>query len=318
MERFITKEELPQSLWCSDRNIIKLPELLIQQWKLLLNKNNLLELAHQKAEKGFIGGITKEETDKHLAWRYNGSCGRVLLSFLDPNNKLSKVSDAYAEIFAGQKVFLADLPSGSGAAVISILTTLADLRKHNVLARLPLEISIVAGEISESARNYLSQQLKELAEPLKEQAIEIEYEVLNWDVLNLINTADLIRQITLKSQNCDARLLVLSNFSGFLESNGHWKKAQKQFSDVFIHSRDNLSAAIWIEPQMKQVTTQFFPRVTKWFKQLFEPIFPFLNEKDINEDAYGQAEIECEQPIKEGVFPIRLTVARFDLPLEKS
>jgi hypothetical protein len=40
------------------------------------------------------------------------------------------VADAFARVFAGNKVFLADLPCGSGAATISILTTLAELRKQ--------------------------------------------------------------------------------------------------------------------------------------------------------------------------------------------
>lgn len=317
MERFIKKEELPESLWCKDKGIIKLPGLLIEKWKSLLEQNGLSELAKREADEGFIGGVSEEDTNKHLAWRYNGSCGRVILSLLDPKNSLSKVSDAYAEIFAGQKVFLADLPSGSGAAVVSILTTLADLRKNNILPRIPLEISIVAGEISPSARGYMTQQLNDLTSPLKEQAIDIEYEVLDWNVLELINTADLIRQITLKSQDCDARLLVVSNFSGFLESSGNWKKAQKQFSDIFIHSRDKLSAAIWIEPQTNKVIKGFYPRVIKWFKELFQPILTFAKDDDKPvEDFYGVADIHCEQPIKEGTFPVRLTVARFDLPVE--
>lgn len=316
MERFIKKEELPESLWCNERNIIKLPDLLVQKWKVLLEQNDLTDLAKQKAEQGFIGGISKEETDKHLAWRYNGSCGRVILSLLDPNHKLSKVSDAYAEIFAGQKVFFADLPSGSGAAVISILTTLAELRDHNILPRIPLEISIVAGEISESARDYLNQQLDELVTLLKDQAISIEYTILNWDVLDRINNADLIRQITLKSQNCDSRLIVISNFSGLLEGNSKWTEAEKQFSEIFIHSRDKVSAVIWIEPQKNNVLKQFFPRIGSWFKQLFKPILILVSGEAKEEEPYGLADIKCEQPIKEGTFPVRLTIARFDLPLD--
>ena len=313
MEKFITKEELPDSLWCQKKEVIKLPSLLIQRWKSLLQDNDLLELANKTAEKGFIGGLSKEDTDKHLAWRYNGSCGRVMLSLIDPKNELREISDTYAEIFAGQRVFLADLPSGSGAAVVSILTTLSELRKHKVLPRLPLYISIVAGEISPSARGYLNQQLEELRIPLQEQAIFIDFKILNWDVTNAFSNADLIKELTLSSQDCDARLLVLSNFSGFLESSGNWTKAQKQFSDIFIHSRDKLSAAIWIEPQTNKVTKKFFPRVTRWFMKLFEPILKSSNASEITKELHAQANIDCEQPIKEGNFPVRLTVAKFDL-----
>ena len=144
-KRFIKTETLPDSLWCEKSENIILPDHLIHQWKELLNENSLLDLAKEKAPKGFEGGISKEDTDKHLAWRYNGSCARVILSLLDPKAKLSEISDAYASIFAGNKVFVADLPSGSGAATVSILCTLYELRKNNILPRHPLEVTIIAG-----------------------------------------------------------------------------------------------------------------------------------------------------------------------------
>lgn len=130
--RFIKTENLPDSLWCDKSENILLPSQLVDLWKGLLNDNSLMDLANEKAPKGFEGGISKEDTDKHLAWRYNGSCARVILSLLDPKAKLSDVSDAYASTFAGNKVFVADLPSGSGAAIVSILCTLYELRKNNV------------------------------------------------------------------------------------------------------------------------------------------------------------------------------------------
>ena len=93
--RFIRTESLPNSLWCDNSENILLPKQLVDLWKGLLTENSLLDLAKKKATKGFEGGISKEDTDKHLAWRYNGSCARVILSLLDPKEKLSEVSDAY-------------------------------------------------------------------------------------------------------------------------------------------------------------------------------------------------------------------------------
>lgn len=313
-KRFIKSNDIPPSLWCSKSESIVLPTKLVELWEGLLKKNNLLDLAKEIAPSGFEGGVSKGDTDKHLAWRYNGSCARVLLSILDPKNKLADVSDAYASIFAGNKVFLADLPSGSGAAIISILCTLFELRMHNVLPRHPLYISIVAGEISPTARTYLREQLGKLASYLEEQAIWIDFEILEWDTLSKISTVDLIRKITISSQNSTAKLLVLSNFTGFLENSGNWKKAKPQFDDIFLHSRDSLSTAIWIEPQRKNVVS-FFNRAIMWLRDSFCSL---LGSKLTTEDSswYAQADIYCKQPIKDGVFPVRLTVMRFDLPLE--
>lgn len=311
--RFVKVKDIPSVLWCPDSEYITLPAKVSELWYGLLSKNNLLDLAGQHSPKGFEGGISKEDTDKHLAWRYNGSCARVVLSMLDPKNDLSKVSDAYSSIFSGGKVFLADLPSGSGAAVVSILSVLYELRRNNVLPRHPLEIKIVAGEISEAARDYACEQLNGLKPFLEEQAIWIDFEVLSWDVLSKISTVDLIKKITLSSSGCMARLLVLSNFTGFLEGEGKWKEAKEQFDDIFLHSRDVLSAAIWIEPQKGNVVN-FFARLIKWFKQSFKSV---LGQKvdSADESWYAKTSAKCKQPIKDGFFDVRLTVVRFDLPV---
>ena len=81
-KRFIRIENLPNSLWCDKSENILLPNQLVYLWEGLLNENSLIDLAKEKAPKGFEGGISKEDTDKHLAWRYNGSCARVILSLL--------------------------------------------------------------------------------------------------------------------------------------------------------------------------------------------------------------------------------------------
>jgi len=312
--RFIKTEDLPDSLWCDKSDNILLPNQLVNLWKGLLNENSLLDLAREKAPKGFEGGISKEDTDKHLAWRYNGSCARVILSLLDPKANLSEVSDAYASIFAGNKVFVADLPSGSGAAIVSILCTLYELRKNNILPRHPLEVTIMAGEISETARGYLLKQLEDLKGMLEEQAIWINFEILEWNTLSKVSTVDLIKRMTLLSQDCHARILLLTNFTGFLESSGNWKKAKPQFDDIFLHSRDSLSTAIWIEPQRKNVVP-FFARAIKWLKESFKSLIGSQAELE-DSSWYAQTEAQCKQPIKEGSFPVRLTVMRFDLPVE--
>lgn len=313
-KRFIKVSDLPPGLWCPKSENINIPSKAVELWKELLARNDLLSLAELPAPKGFEGGMSKEDTDKHLAWRYNGSCARVLLSMLDPKHELSDISDAYASIFAGNKVFLSDLPSGSGAAVVSILCTLYELRSNDILPRHPLEISIVAGELSLTARDYLCEQLEILKDYLLEQAIWIDFEVLEWNALSKISTVDLIKKITIKSQHCSAKIMVLSNFTGFLESNGNWKNAKPQFDDLFLHSRDLLSTAIWIEPQRNNVVP-FFRRLITLLKSSFKT---FISKKSTDEDSswYAQSNIMCRQPIKEGSFRVHLTVMRFDLPLE--
>lgn len=312
MERLIQKEDIPDTLLPDDKTLC-LPPITVSAWFSLLKNNSLFDMAKTKAPEGFVGGMSEEDTNKHLAWRYNGSCGRIVLSLLDPDNSLPKVSDAYAKIFSGNKVFLADLPSGSGAAAVSILCTLAELRKKSCLPRMPLTVVIVAGEISETARKYVTDQFSEIEDQLIEQAIWIDYEVVHWDVCDALSNTDLIKKLTLKSDGCDQRLLVVSNFSGLLESEGKWKEARPQFDELFRYSRDERSTAIWIESQKNNVPP-FFNRLINWFMNLFKSILPEEESKKAS-DWYATAYVKIKHPIKEGDFPVHLSVVCFELPI---
>ncbi|EIO4103758.1 hypothetical protein ACWO0M_004715 [Vibrio parahaemolyticus] len=311
--KFIDSAKLPSTLWCKESSELSLPKELVDIWKGLLDENDLTRLAMTEADQGFVGGVSKEETDKHFAWRYNGSCARVLLSLLDPKDELQEVSDAYAKIFSGNKVFLADLPSGSGAALISILSTLIELRRKSLIPRYPLELVIVAGEISPSAIEYLEKQLENIKPFLEEQAITIEYFTRSWDVMDKISTSDLIREMTIKSLGCTSRLLILSNFNGFLGSSNNWKKAKDQFDEIFRHSRDVNSAVIWIEPQSKKAQS-LVDKLVNWFQSVFKG--DSSPKEEYSDEQYAKSQSLCKQPLKTGNFPVRLTVLRFDLPLD--
>lgn len=315
--RFVPPDKIPKTLWSQELKKLTLPELVVRSWFRIITRESLEALAKQKAPRGFEGGVSKEDTDKHLAWRYTGSSARVILSMLDPHEELSGIADTYASIFAGNKVFLVDIPSGSGAAAISILCILYELRKHGVLPRHPLKVFVLSGEISDSAKKYNDDQLSKLAPLLEEQAIWIECESINWDVTCRISTADLIKKATLKSQGYANKLLVLSNFSGFLEHHGKWKEAQQQIENIFLHSRDVNSYAIWLEPQRKTVP-RFADRLLGLFTNVFGGLF---RNNDTSSSPHGHAyaftESKCQHPLKEHKFDVRLTVLRFELPESK-
>jgi hypothetical protein len=311
--RLIQKKDIPSSLWDSDKNILKLPPQLVAEWGRLLDKNNLREMAETVAPKGFEGGISKEDTDKHLAWRFTGSCARVILAMLDPKAELPDVADTFARVFAGNKVFLADLPCGSGAATISILTTLAELRKQARIPRMPLEIVILGGEISEFARIYTSEFLSALKIELENQAITIDFEIIHWDASDKILNKDLIEKLILKSQNCSEKLLIMANFSGFLVNSGKWKSCEDQFEEIFRFSLAPSSTAIWIEPNKNTVINSngLMCQLVKFFKKQFSSL---IQKEDISiEKDYETSTVEVKHPLKDHHFKTGLVVKRFNL-----
>jgi hypothetical protein len=190
---------------------------------------------------------------------------------LDPQSHMPHVADAFAQIFAGGRVAIADLPCGSGAAAITTLTVLAELRRQGRVPREPLDVVVIGGEISEDARGYAAEGVTEVRDSLEAQAIRVQSVFLPWDVCNDISNTDLIRQLTIRCNDCASRMLVLANFSGFLQREGKWNDAQPQLDELFRHSRDQRSSVVWIEPQMNEVlpeTGGLFRRVTNWLSSL--------------------------------------------------
>lgn len=262
-ERLVKIRDIPETLRCALTNYLRLPKELVSSWITLLDKNGVRTKAESEPSKLVAGGLTKEATDEHLAWRFTGSAARVELAMLSPNNNESKISDAFAKIFSGGKVLLADVPCGSGAATLSVLTTIAELRAQNVLPRLPLEVVLVGGEIEEHARNNFLVAVQEVKNHLERQSITINETVMPWDVCNQLSNTDLIRQLTLLGKECSTKILLLANFSEFLQGDGKWKVAQPQFDELFRHFRGEKSSAIWIEPQTNKALP-FLNRIVIW------------------------------------------------------
>jgi hypothetical protein len=316
MTRLIPIDIIPTSLWSKENSILHLPPQLILSWEMLLDKNNLRGKANTEAPKGFEGGMSKEDTDNHLAWRFIGSVARVMLAMLDPHQKNTNIANTLTRIFSGNRVFLADLPCGSGAASMSILSVLCELRERGKIPRMPLHIIIIGGKISTYAQEYATEALNSLIDRLESQAIKIEFQVMTWDVCCKFSNTDLIKELILRSESCSAKLLLLANFSGFLERENKWKEAKDQFDELFRYSRDDNSIALWIEPEKNNVTqgNGFFPRILKWFTEQVQKLVG--KDKQINNSdyEYSCSSVNVKHPLMEGTFRTNLAIIPLDLP----
>jgi len=318
MQRLIKPKDIPRSLWWPEHGRIHLAPDVVNAWQKLLHYAGLFEKAQQPVPENIVGGMTKESTDEHLAWRFSGSSARVQLGLLDPGGKLSGVSDAFARIFSGGTVLIADLPCGSGAAVLTILSTIAELRREGRLPREPLHIKVVGGEISEFARDYANTAINHIKASLADQAIWVSAEFVYWDALDKFSTAALNNKLAMLGHDCTARLLVLANFSGFLQGEGKWKLAKPQFDSLFIHCRNNESFAVWIEPQTNKVLANggFFGRVIGWFNDLFSSFRTPEEQASLNLDNLEKSSAQVQHPLRsEQQFDVNLVVQRFDLPM---
>lgn len=315
MERFVCESDIPDTLWNKAKQTLFLPAPLIDRWKTILKANNLFLKASTDAPESFVGGMSKEDTDNHFAWRFNGSCARIILSLLDPKNELSLISDVYAKFFSGNKLFIVDLPSGSGAASAALLTTISELRKQNILPREPLYVTIVGGEISTYAQEYAKSLLISLQSEFNDQAIWIDFKFLDWDVCNPISNSDLVRKLTLIGQDCNSRLIILANFSDFLHKQNKWDKAKAQLAEIFRHSRDNSSVAIWIEPSRNEVKQGFFKRISTLFSNIWGRKASNASPSD-ESMIYAESNCLTDHPLRPGCFRTNLVIKHFELPMD--
>jgi hypothetical protein len=271
MKRLIPSNLIPISLWDEKIKLLRIPPDMVEIYRILISRNNLNQLANSRNPKNPpTGGLTQEKTDEHFAQAFDGSSARAQLALLDPKNELAEISNDIIVILSGNKVSLTDAPCGAGAAAFALLANIAELRRNEVLPRMPLDIFMVGAEISEPARKYAQDILVELRPKLEAQAIFVEAIFREWDVTCSLSNTDLIQCVTQRVMDYNKRLLIIANFNGFLEKERKRKDAEKQIEELFRHlsSTDN-SMAIWIEPNMNRATESLFPWIFKKVKEFW-------------------------------------------------
>ena len=153
VERLLPPEYIPNTLWDNASSILQLPEALEKVYIQMIDKHGLLDLAeHRDPDNPPVGGVDEARTNQHFAQAFDGSAARAQLALLDPSCSLSMVSNSLIQFLGGNCICLTDAPCGAGASTIALLAGIAELRSQGVLPRYPLEVNLIAAEISRYAR----------------------------------------------------------------------------------------------------------------------------------------------------------------------
>jgi hypothetical protein len=308
--RLLKPENLPHDLWNPhyreqgkrEEGLVILPRAFAAAYIRLIERFDLGSLAESRdPDNPPVGGLTQEQTDKHFAQAFDGSSARVQLALMDPFNRATNASNSFVRSLSGNRVILADVPSGAGAAAFSLLCTIAELRAQSVLPREPLDIHLVAGEISDPARQYAQSLVDELRPSLEEQAITLTVELHPWDVTDELSNTDLVTKINVASNGRDKRLLVIANFNGFLVKESKQKKAKPQLTELVRYCSGSNSYAIWIEPDMNRATGS--GGLFAWVRSLVGTAWAKFAREEVEEGDSGLTPVCC---------------SRFQLPLSPS
>lgn len=314
--RLLDPSLLPVSLWEPASQTLLLPPILAKAYETVIDRHNLRALAESRNSRNPpIGGLGKKETDKHFAQAFDGSVARAQLAITDPKNEVMRASNAFIKALSGNRVCIVDAPCGAGAASLAFLSVIAELRACEVLPRQPLDVRLIGAEISNPARDYAVEILEELRYFFEQQAIFVKEEFLTWDVTHKMSNTDLICRMTLASSEIKKRLLIVANFSGFLEKDSKRKAAKNQIEELFRYASGINNVAIWIEPQMNKVinSSGLFTNIIKWVTDLFSD-FSRINTDGDSSEPFLLSKCRFRSPINpKNNNCVRLAVMRLDL-----
>jgi hypothetical protein len=254
--RLLNAGDIPTSLWDREQGILHLPQSLADAYTRIIDGSGLRELAasRDRADPP-VGGLTQQLADAHFAQAFDGSAARALLALLDPYDHLTNVSNTFINALAGNRLCVIDAPCGAGATAYAFLTAIADLRKFRILPRVPMDVTLIGADLSAPARLHASNLFPILRQPLEEQAIFVSAEFHSWDATDKMSTTSLIRRSIELSPNGMRRLVLVANFSGFLERQGKRGAAEPQLEELFRYTSGPNCASLWIEPNMNRATS---------------------------------------------------------------
>ena len=312
-QRFLTPEDIPQLLVTSER-LLCLPRELRDVYSKTLKEAGLFEMARSLPVGETIGGESKEDADKHLANRFSGSCSRVALAMLDPWCDLGDSSDTFIRAFSGGEVRILDIPCGCGAASATLLTTIAELRRLQIIPREPLDVFLTGGDFSHPAREYACQILDGLKPELRCQGIFLTVSILPWDLTDDISNTSLLNE-WLKNQVCDKTFLLISGFSGVLSNEGKIKKAKGQLGEAIRWAGTRKATITWIESQTAKARKM-------WGSDTLRGVLEKLNFLSYGRKRPSdnlESESECAHPLFDDcVYTTRLILNQWRVPLNES
>lgn len=208
----LPRQEIPKHLW--NGSVIYLPVEFVNLYQNKLIQLGKLEEAKKPspADKDLIGGVSREATIDHFTYRFPASAVRVEYVALDPDSKFQDITDDLLTTLSDGNIAVLDIPCGSGAGILSLLSTVADLRKNRTLPKLPLTITITAGDISETALEIYESLLSGLSPILLAEGIALRCSTTLWDATAANMTASIIDKWFTNAPDAEEYIGLFSHF----------------------------------------------------------------------------------------------------------
>lgn len=221
-------------------------------------------------EQELIGGAGIEDATRHFTHRFKTSAARVQYVLLTPCGTFDSVSSDLLSFAFDGKVSILDVPCGSGGGLLAFLCTVAELRRQGVLPTTPVEISILAGDISPDARQIHEAMLTRLRPGLADVGIRVLWQHADWNVSDVFSTSRLVDQWFNICPNEEEYMVFVSAFSGFADKN--LEVVLTTFHNIMGRFHSKPCLLFWVEPGMN-LSTRVLKAITEWFTRLFSGSF---------------------------------------------
>lgn len=264
---------IPEKLW--NKNRLYHPEKLIEVYRTQLIELDLYEYAksHENQTDGATGGKDKEETYKHFSERFLASAIRVQFVLLNPRGEFTQISNDLKVTFGSGKISILDIPSGTGAGILSLLCNIAKLRINSKIPRLPLEVNILAGDYSNSALSIYGGLLEKMKKNFENELMFINYDTFEWNASDPRSTNLLVKKWLKNEDSFEEFYVLMSAFSGVGKSNYETFEESFKFIQTSISHLHGTST--YIEP-VTNVSNSFL----KWVTKRIDKLVTWLNIKE--------------------------------------
>jgi hypothetical protein len=297
LDRILPVSAICRALWASQT--LRLGSRLSESYVARLTSEGLAELAaNQSQAQGEPGGITDEDADKHFALRFVNSAGRSQCAVLDPHDKLGTVSNSLLAPTLGDGMLLVDVPCGAGACGLALLECIRELRSAGSLPVLPLNVRIVAGDISVRAREHYRELFDVMKGELAKSAIFAELIDIGWDVSDARQNAKFVDSVVTKSEGVPQILIIASNFSDAMADAALLESFRHFLSQLIGRVSDWPTTVCWIEPQSNKAK-KYLPPISKWVVTFMAWLKP--DSEDYVECGYQLHDPVTNKPFQSGI-----------------
>jgi len=289
-----------EKLWKNE--VLHQPEKLVEVYKKKLIELSLYDDAKNSDEygKGAVGGKDEEVTHKHFSERFLASSTRIQYVLLNPNGEFDVISKDIQVTFSSGKISILDIPSGTGAGILSLLCNIAEIRINSKLPRLPLYIDIVGGDYSPSALKIYTELLNDMKDYLAQQLIYVEYKAIEWDASDMLSTNKLVEEWLKNKEKYEEFYILMSAFSGVKEP--IYKQFEESFKYIQNATLNLITTTIYIEPASND-GKKFFKLINKLMKIIEQW---FEKEKAISKGRFYWNDVIRENPKARSTVSIEL------------